>query len=313
VLYADITSKEFSEFHRHLSKSAREGKISYRLRYKPTPYSSEPLTVNGYGVELALKRTDYIVIDDREKEGGRSKDSSKHTSTGDLALEDADDIADLRPLSTTELGELGIKAATFILGSDNPLKTFQKLTQDFPKHSSTISAQNISDDFRVEWEANTKFAIPEGYNIMWMNGVQIDPRTVDPFSLLAEIKRERSLINGFRQMGFAGPQAISLLSHRAIAEAQSDDDPQRYDFRDEEEGGDVIMWLNNIEKDKRYDDWPSDLQAVSDRQTLLVLALKWFKASATGIPWSTPGGKARHSQCDRTGGFFRCKRRSNDC
>ena len=66
ILYADITSPSFREFHKTVSKTAKEGLTSYRVRYKPNKTAvPQPLLVSGYGVELALKRTDYIVIDDR--------------------------------------------------------------------------------------------------------------------------------------------------------------------------------------------------------------------------------------------------------
>jgi len=65
----------------------------------------------------------------------------------------------------------------------------------------------------------------------------------------------------------SGPDAISLLSHSAISETQAEDEPQRYDFRDETEGGNVILWMNNIEEDARYESWPTSLQAVSDSKS----------------------------------------------
>src|SRR2546421_9590855 len=73
ILYADITSPAFAKSHQTISRTAREGQVSYRVRYKPSSAGpNPPLVVNGYGVELALKRTDYIVIDDRlaEQAGG---------------------------------------------------------------------------------------------------------------------------------------------------------------------------------------------------------------------------------------------------
>jgi UDP-glucose:glycoprotein glucosyltransferase len=67
ILYADITAPHFKKWHITLARTAKEGKTSYRIRHKPSlKASGSPLIVNGYGVELQLKRTDYIVIDDRE-------------------------------------------------------------------------------------------------------------------------------------------------------------------------------------------------------------------------------------------------------
>src|ERR1700759_2959812 len=70
TLYADITSPEFRKFHQTASKSAKAGGSIYRVRYKPSGEKTKPLVISGYGVELALKRTDYIVIDDRPKGEG---------------------------------------------------------------------------------------------------------------------------------------------------------------------------------------------------------------------------------------------------
>ena len=117
-------------------------------------------------------------------------------------------------------------------------------------------------EFLNEHRGNREQLLPAGYNIIWINGVQVTARDVDAFSLLEHLRRERTLINGIRELGFSGPEAISILSNSAITETQTDGEPQRYDFRDETEGGNVIMWLNDIAKDKRYDDWPTSLAAV---------------------------------------------------
>jgi UDP-glucose:glycoprotein glucosyltransferase len=73
VLYADIQTEGFGVFHRELKGLADAGKVRYILRYRPSVSSinkDKPLFVSGYGVELMLKRTDYIVIDDRDVEAG---------------------------------------------------------------------------------------------------------------------------------------------------------------------------------------------------------------------------------------------------
>ena len=265
ILYADILSPSFAQFHQAVSKAARAGRTSYRVRYKPSlgkPRS--PLVVSGYGVELALKRTDYIVIDDRPAQSSDAEPASRRAGA---ALDD-EDVADLKPLSASEVAELGFKSASFALQSDEPLDTLLKLSQDFPKHSSAIVSHNVSADFVSEHNANRAQWLPAGYNMMWINGLQIPQRDVSPFTLLEKLRRERRLINSMRSLGLAAPDAIRLLSHPAIAETLTEGEPQRYDFRDEVEGGDVIIWMNNIEKDKRYEDWPTSLKAVRESAIL---------------------------------------------
>ena len=59
-------------------------------------------------------------------------------------------------------------------------------------------------------------------------------------------------------------EAVDLLSHKLLGESLEQDAPQRYNYRDETEGGKVLIWLNDLEKDAKYDSWPSELGAVSD-------------------------------------------------
>lgn len=265
ILYADITSPAFGHFHKTLVKTAREGKTSYRIRHrKPLSSGSKPLIIPGYGVELALKRTDYIVIDDRDDEEGKAAAPAVET---EVKFED-EEFADLKPLSTSELFNLGLKASSFILQSDHPFETLVKLSQDFPKYSSAIASHNATEAFIAEHNYNREQLVPAGYNVWWINGVQLTERQIEALSLLDNLRKERKLINGVRSLGFTSPEAIKLLAHNEISSAKVDDDTQRFDWRDISEGGEVIIWMNDIEKDTRYADWPTSLAAVCIRDLL---------------------------------------------
>jgi len=264
-----------------LSKTAKEGKTSYRIRHKPSNKASKsPLVVNGYGVELQLKRTDYIVIDDRQKEESQAS-GQKPLVTG---LDEDQEVADLKPLSKDEVSDLGVKAASFVMKSNQPMDTLLKLVQDFPKYSSIIAGQHVSDSFLEEHTKNRELLLPAGLNMIWINGVQIPARDVNPYSLLAHLRRERALINGIRSQGLSAPDVVALLSHGAIAATQTEDEPQRYDFRDEIEGGNVIIYLNDIEKDDRYESWPTDLRAVRGLSNLARYVLTTALVTAKNVP-----------------------------
>ncbi|KAM5363345.1 hypothetical protein ACJZ2D_012086 [Fusarium nematophilum] len=262
VLYADPTSPSFGPFHEALSKAAKHGDLSYRLRYRRSGNAPDgPLPVSGYGVELALKRTDYIVIDDRE--AGQS--SEQKPLAADVVLDEEEEVADLKPLSTSELASLGLKTASFILKSENPFETLVKSTQDFPRFSTSIAAHEISKEFTEEQQKNVAAGVPSGINFLWMNGVQLIERQIDPFTLVEMIRRERKLIDGVRDLGFNGQQAISLLGHSKIASAKGDDEPARFDWTDRPEEGKVLIWLNDLEKDARYQKFPKELTALLQR------------------------------------------------
>lgn len=264
-MYADISSPLFAHFHTTVSGTARSGQTSYRIRYRPSLASStRSLAVNGYGVELALKRTDYIVIDDRNAEK-ESAEISAINSEGEAEDED-EGLIDLKPLSSKDLLGLGMKAGSFIMASNDPFETLVKVLQDFPKHSFKIAKSNLSTEFVQEHASNRDIFLPAGHNIIWMNGQQIQSRQMDPFALLEQLRRERSLVGNLRSLGLTGDEAVQLLSHSVLAESKSEADMQRYDYRDVTEGVPLIIWLNDIEKDKRYNEWPSHASAVCEVQ-----------------------------------------------
>ena len=234
ILYADIESPLFAHFHQTLSETAMAGQTSYRVRYRPMRQGG-PLLVSGYGVELALKRTDYIVIDDRQTGGAESP---------------TEDMPDLKPLSSSEITVLGVKTASYVYDSEDPLATLEEILQDFPKWASKLASNNVSQAFVEEWQSNRNTYLNQGYNVIWMNGLQVDARHVNAYALLDKIRYERDLIKGFK--GFTSKEAISLISHTAIAQAKTNNEPPRYDWQG------PVIWLNNIEQDKRYQAWSAE-------------------------------------------------------
>lgn len=261
VLYADITAPGFGGFHKVLAQKARNRECAYKLRHRRLSHESlNALPISGYGVELALKRTDYIVIDDRKAE----EDAAQKVIGSEVVLDEQEEVTDLKPLSTSELRDLGLKAGSFIMQSDNRFDTLLKLTQDFPKYSSSLSKHNISQEFLAEYKGNRASLVPAGVNVLWMNGVQLVERQMDAFNLVDVLRRERKMISGVMDLGLTGEEAISLLAHQSVAEAKAEDtDSPRFVWHDGPEDGKVIVWLNDIEKDKRYAEFPKTLMAVS--------------------------------------------------
>ncbi|KAG7146840.1 UDP-glucose:glycoprotein glucosyltransferase like [Verticillium longisporum] len=79
------------------------------------------------------------------------------------------------------------------------------------------------------------------------------------------LRRERKLIDNIRNLGLTGQQAALLLGHPKVASAKNGDEPPRFDWRDKIEEGKVIIWLNDLEKDARYEDLPSELTSLLQR------------------------------------------------
>ncbi|KAF2457381.1 UDP-glucose:Glyco protein glucosyltransferase-domain-containing protein [Lineolata rhizophorae] len=260
VLYADVTNPRFGPFYKELARTVQDRRAPFVLRYVPPPNRDEAqrISVSGYGVEMALKRTDYIVIDDRDAEEARADSEGRES-------EQDGEVADLKPLSASDVARLGMKAANFVLDSEDPFKTLIDLSQDFPKLSSAVVSHDISEEFKNEHIGNRERLLPPGYNMIWVNGVPVQSRKVDAFSILENIRNERHLVRGLTSLGLEPEEAIKLLMHPEINEVLADEEPQRFDFRDGIEGGGVIMWMNDLENDQRYEGWPSTLASILQR------------------------------------------------
>lgn len=262
ILHADIEDPGFLHFHSILTDFANRGILSYRVRYRaPRSPVKRQVLLGGYGAELALKKTDYKVMDDREVQ---NQDASNEDPVKPEGLADDEEISDIKPLHPKDVTLLGVKAASFVMSSDNRLDSLLRLVQDLPKHSSALSITGINSALADELIENRAIFLNSGANAIWINGLQLEDSQVNAFALLDTLRRERRLIKKFEALGLTKTQAIELLSHKALIEARQNEQPMRFDYRDDIEGGNVIVWLNDLEKDERYKGWSTDPQMVRE-------------------------------------------------
>ncbi|OXB62943.1 UNVERIFIED_CONTAM: hypothetical protein H355_008890, partial [Colinus virginianus] len=69
VLYAEMGTRDFVKFHKILSEKAQKEEIVYVLRHYVQKPSSRKMYLSGYGVELAIKSTEYKAVDDTQVKG----------------------------------------------------------------------------------------------------------------------------------------------------------------------------------------------------------------------------------------------------
>jgi UDP-glucose:glycoprotein glucosyltransferase len=103
-------------------------------------------------------------------------------------------------------------------------------------------------------------------NMFWVNGAVVQDKDVDPWGLVRVLRRERGVVGALMKAGLAGrAEAVELLTHPNISAAQGDKDVLEgvFDASDRSEGGGVITWWNDIERDSRYARWSSSLYGVS--------------------------------------------------
>ncbi|KJE01643.1 UDP-glucose:glycoprotein glucosyltransferase [Cryptococcus gattii NT-10] len=256
-----FTSNELLGYLDHHASQYPE--FTYTIRYQP-PLSHEdrkPLSLSGWGAEMALKKMDYLVVDDRatgntsfQYEGdGMTRDES-----GIFAHVFGDDPwgDQATPLTPTEIRDIGLKAATLIMSSDDPISALTHLSQDFPKYSAALARQIVVPE-DIQSKGRTIAVRGKAKEAIYINGKPFD-RDLNAYALLEALRDERQLTVSLTSLGLTPKQSIDLLADPVVGQGQVEDDMGEglVDASDRIEGGDVIVYWNDIEKDKRYQNWP---------------------------------------------------------
>ncbi|KAJ7513036.1 glycosyltransferase family 24 protein [Mycena galericulata] len=281
IFYASVASPNFRELHSYLYALANKPipQIQYVFRPIPeSPRSDARNYLSGYGVSLDLKKMDYLALDDRN-----ARTSSKEGVTAQDAAADADSIPedpvlaliDAYPepetstaadgmLSEEALAALGFQATQLIADSSEPLATLTQLTQNFPKYMPALSRRVVVNASLQEEVHANQLRAQAGVNVFWLNGATLPEKELAPLSLLRLVRRERAVLESLTSLGLERAEALELLSHPETGAAGGDAGvlDNVFDASDRPEGGEVIVWWNDIEKDSRYASWPSSIHSL---------------------------------------------------
>ncbi|XP_067265107.1 UDP-glucose:glycoprotein glucosyltransferase 2 [Chanodichthys erythropterus] len=281
VLYAEIGTKEFSTFHKVLSERAQEGKLIYVLRHFVSEPKNERMLLSGYGVELAIKSTEYKAVDDTQVKESKSVTSDNEDENdevqgflfgklkkshpelqeelGELRKHLLESTNDMTPLKVWELQDLSFQAASRIMTVPkfDSLKLMQDLSQNFPSRARSLTRVAINQNMKKEIEDNQKrlsesMGIHPGDASLFINGIHVDLDIHNPFSILDILRGEAKILEGLHNLGIRG-SSISKFLH--IPTSTTVEDSYALDIRHSS-----IMWVNDIEKDSMYRHWPSSVQ-----------------------------------------------------
>ncbi|KAF8954770.1 hypothetical protein BDZ97DRAFT_1908037 [Flammula alnicola] len=280
ILYASLTSSNFRELHTYLLTLVNRLDPHVEYVFRHLPPSNPPQARNflsGYGVALDLKKMDYLALDDRNlnSEGTTSSGSKSESEGQEQRVDPLLPLLLAHPENTTapdssvaltseELETLGAKAAQIIADSSEPLNILTQLSQNFPKYATTLARRVVVNESIAEELHNNSLRVPRGINVMWLNGLQVEAKDVHPFGLLRSLKKEKAVMQSLTSQGLQTSQVLELLTHPAIAATQKDSGAldSLFDASDRLEGGDIIVWWNDMEKDKRYARWNPSIYAL---------------------------------------------------
>ncbi|KAK4698563.1 UDP-glucose:glycoprotein glucosyltransferase, partial [Phenoliferia sp. Uapishka_3] len=288
IFYADPTSFSFSPCFNFLYtlSTGISPRLQVALRWAaPRKSDGAKLVLSGYGAALDIKKSDYLAIDDRFSSGGeKPKDTSGQprmdpVKKGDIEGSSAKYFPYLRgPCSDSFFTstELGLRATSWILEQPNPLAAFTHLTSNFPLLASRLSTlvPSPSQSLSSEILQNQMSSPATGQPSFSINGLTIPLTSVDPFALLRIMRKERKFVTDIEKLSqghFTMKMARNILSGEEVAKSTkkgigkdgrlgADQLGELFDASDRSEGGGLILWWNNLEKDKRYATWSSKIK-----------------------------------------------------
>uniref|UniRef100_A0A3P8XBE6 UDP-glucose glycoprotein glucosyltransferase 2 n=1 Tax=Esox lucius TaxID=8010 RepID=A0A3P8XBE6_ESOLU len=260
ILYAEIGTKKFGSFHKVLAEKAAAGKLIYVLRHFVAEPKPQKMLLSGYGVELAIKSTEYKAVDDTQVKGtinteeddidevqgflfGKLKKSHPNLQKqfGELQKYLLESTNDMAPLKVWELQDLSFQAAASIMSVPrfDALKLMRDLSQNFPISESLF--QGLSETMGIH----------PGDGGLFINGLHIDLDVHNPFSILDTIRGEAKILEGLHNLGIKGDHLGKLLR----LPMNPVEENYALDIRHP-----AITWINDIETDSMYRSWPSGVQ-----------------------------------------------------
>lgn len=288
ILYGQIGTKSFHQFHSYLKESAKIGKHGYLVRHFVSNPSNEPVSLSGYGVELAIKSTEYRAVDDTRVKG---EESSLTKELKEIETEDVKEVAgfviptlkslypnktqnieeltlylqestkEIATLKVWELQELSLQVANHILSQpkSEALQVFKDLVENFPIHAKKLIHTNVPKDLRREVESNQHMVL-NNLNLgtsdtaLFIDGMFFDLDTVDVFGLYGYLKNEVKMAAGLHSIlgSSISPDKFNKLTRLEISSSKADH--FTIDFRDS-----AVVFVNDIEQDKQYRSWPSSI------------------------------------------------------
>ncbi|CAH8474629.1 unnamed protein product [Schistosoma turkestanicum] len=194
ILYGDLSHHQFYSWHKTLKALSDDGLCNYAFRHYFQNRNLGETRLNGYGVELALKSTEYKAMDDTKSEEAdnvSSKETDKiidipivagfnftqlHTIHPELTKElnefhshllATDD--ELRPLKAWQFRDLSLQACQTVMDAfasnmnhesfigsyiNSGLWNLRDISQNLPARASRLVNVNVSSSLRTESNKN---------------------------------------------------------------------------------------------------------------------------------------------------------------
>eukprot|EP00761_Pharyngomonas_kirbyi_P014959 gb/GECH01014990.1/.p1 GENE.gb/GECH01014990.1/~~gb/GECH01014990.1/.p1 ORF type:complete len:1598 (+),score=405.33 gb/GECH01014990.1/:1-4794(+) len=285
ILCGRIGSKAFSDLYHELTSGETSSKLSQLVvrHFDPLVFqeSSDQLSVQGYNIELQIKKMEYNAMDISADDGNNADteiDDEKNDSESDDAEFDAPksqhrSVPDnITLLNEDQLKDLNIKAAAQILNANAPLSAMEDLISHIPKTGGALSTNLVSKSLREAVEQNRQGSVLSRFsNMILLNGRKLDLSKLNIFNLFNLIRDESNYFHRMKSLGIDQSQIHNLtssISFTSLNQAPIDKLP-RFDIfnNDEDQPGlnNAIVYFNDIEKDEMYNKLSKSVKSILHR------------------------------------------------
>lgn len=187
-------------------------------------------------------------------------------------------ISYLQALKAWQYQDLSLQAAEKVIkiarlhpgSSTDSLKILRDISQNFPTQAPTLLRIPVQEEVKGEIQRNRDFfahyhGLEPGAAALFINGLHYDTDILDPFTLFDKLREENRLLETMHGFGIKGQDLTSILE---LDLRPTNNAKYGVDFRHP-----AVHFVNDLEKDSRYADWPSSVRDLV-RQTFPPTLLK---------------------------------------
>ncbi|XP_075236839.1 UDP-glucose-glycoprotein glucosyltransferase isoform X2 [Lycorma delicatula] len=283
ILYGELGTPEFAQFHKILKQRSNKGEIDYVVRHFVKERPNRKVRLSGYGVELQMKSTEYKVQDDTkvsdlDKSGADNQTDDddeevggfnfnqlkklypdKKESLDKLRQELLDTSSEMAPLKVWQFQELSLQAAQRIISApeEEALSALTNIAQNFPMQARSLVRTVVNNELKHEMKQNQeRFAnslnIQPSDTALFINGMFFEVDNIDMMTILDIIRQELRILEGLHKIGITEKKILSKLL--ALDLSSSTGHEYAIDIRDS-----AVQWVNDIETDKQFRRWSVSL------------------------------------------------------
>lgn len=248
VLYGEIGSQEFIDLYEYCKSIADMGKMNFVVRHLTLFDESQSgpkhrVALGGYGVELAIKSTEYKAQDDTRVKGEASNLDDEVFSSGekpdeieDLVFKELaeagwsptnpmfheqilESIKQIPSINSSDIEDLSTQAVSIIMTAplERRLALMRDLSHNFPILAKSLSDEVVDKELQAELEQNqllfARFInVAPSEAALFMNGYFFDVDALDMFALFEVMKKQ-----------YKGPQASTDTEVERFLERRYED------------------------------------------------------------------------------------------